>query len=56
MKLLFTNDSITPYELKLLKELAVTKGLVYVGKEIVIGSDGVKVEKDVKNYHRISLY
>ena len=49
MKLLLTNDFITPDELEQLKKLAVAKGLVCIGKEKVIGSDGVEIEKEVKN-------
>ena len=37
-----------PCWIRAVKDLVVTKGLVYVGKEKVIGSDGVGVEKEVK--------
>jgi hypothetical protein len=49
IKLLLTKDSITHVESEQLKKLAVTKGLVCIGKEKVIGSDGVEIEKEVKN-------
>ena len=49
MKLLLTNDSITHKELEQLKDLAVTKSLVCIGREKVIGSDGIEIEKEVKN-------
>ena len=48
MKLLLTKNSITPVELEQLKSLAVSKDLVCISKEKVIGSDGIEIENEVK--------
>jgi hypothetical protein len=48
LKLLLTNDSSIHKELEQLKDLAVTKNLVCIGREKGIGSDGIEIEKEVK--------